>query len=234
MGLSTQTWVQGDHSTCAKPPVDFKTKVPLARAGQATAELLSWRFCTSGMVTHSPCTWPNNIILLSTFARKEQNVFNIRLKWWSFLLLRGITQPTTLLNSHKTKPNPRILFQRWDEREKHLAKFLRDLTGQFRQIRTTDGFATNRSMQVCMEPQCLSHRVWTMKELIWNYILRRKHVKKVWYTFFVEIPRRPGCWALLQLLCCSSTSRGTLRRSKLNFIDKLQPQSVNSGKIILL
>ena len=38
-------WVQGDHSACAKPPVDFKTKVPLwpgqARADQAKAELLS-------------------------------------------------------------------------------------------------------------------------------------------------------------------------------------------------
>ena len=54
-----------------------------------------------------------------------------------------------LLNKRKTKLNLRILFQRWDEREKHLAKFLRDLTGQFRQIRTTEGFATNRSMQVC-------------------------------------------------------------------------------------
>ena len=67
-----------------------------------------------------------------------------------------------------------------------------------------------------------------------SYSLRRNHVKKVLQTFFVEIPRRPGCWALLQLLCCSSTSRGTLRRSKLNFIDKLQPQSVSSGQIILL
>ena len=37
--------IQGDHSTCAKPPVDFKTKVPLwpvqARTGQAKAQLLS-------------------------------------------------------------------------------------------------------------------------------------------------------------------------------------------------
>ena len=36
---------QGDHSACAKPPVDFKTKVPLwpgqARAAQAKVELLS-------------------------------------------------------------------------------------------------------------------------------------------------------------------------------------------------
>ena len=37
--------IQGDHSACAKPPVDFKTKVLLwlgqARADQAKAELLS-------------------------------------------------------------------------------------------------------------------------------------------------------------------------------------------------
>ena len=37
--------ILGDHSACAKPPVDFKTKVPLwpcqARADQAKAELLS-------------------------------------------------------------------------------------------------------------------------------------------------------------------------------------------------
>ena len=37
--------IQGDHSACAKPPVDFKTKVPLWPGlpwpGQAKAELLS-------------------------------------------------------------------------------------------------------------------------------------------------------------------------------------------------
>ena len=33
--------VQGDRTACAKPPVDFKTKVPLqARLGQAKTELL--------------------------------------------------------------------------------------------------------------------------------------------------------------------------------------------------
>ena len=36
--------VQGDHSPCAKPRIDFKTKVPLwpgqVRAGQAKTELL--------------------------------------------------------------------------------------------------------------------------------------------------------------------------------------------------
>ena len=40
-----QNVVQGDHSACAKPPVDFKTKVPLWPGlpwpGQAKVELLS-------------------------------------------------------------------------------------------------------------------------------------------------------------------------------------------------
>ena len=54
---------------------------------------------------------------------------------------RGVEQPVFTTTN---------LLQRWDEREKHLAKFLRDLTGQFRQIRTTDGFATNRNLQVCI------------------------------------------------------------------------------------
>ena len=43
-GVKRGKYNQGDHSTCAKPPVDFKTKVPLwpgqARAGQAKTELL--------------------------------------------------------------------------------------------------------------------------------------------------------------------------------------------------
>ena len=34
-------YIQGDHSACAKPPADFKTKVPLW-PGQAKAKLLFW------------------------------------------------------------------------------------------------------------------------------------------------------------------------------------------------
>ena len=59
-GNEKQVWqflidVQGDHSACAKPPVDIKTKVPLwhsqARAGQARPKrnfvFEVNRFCTS-------------------------------------------------------------------------------------------------------------------------------------------------------------------------------------------
>ena len=49
-------WViQGDHSACAKTPVDFKTKVPpwlgLARPKQNLCFEVKGRFCTSWMVT---------------------------------------------------------------------------------------------------------------------------------------------------------------------------------------
>ena len=43
---------------------------------------------------------------------------------------------------------PGLSEQRWDERQKHLSKFFRDITGPFRQIQTTEGFATNRQMQI--------------------------------------------------------------------------------------
>ena len=52
--------LQGDNSTCAKPPVDFKSKVPLwpgqARAGQAKTELYFLK-STGGLaqVELSPC-----------------------------------------------------------------------------------------------------------------------------------------------------------------------------------
>ena len=52
-------YVQGDHSACAKPPVDFKTKVPLwpvqVRPGQSGTFVLK---SIGGFTQHdvSPCT----------------------------------------------------------------------------------------------------------------------------------------------------------------------------------
>lgn len=42
---------------------------------------------------------------------------------------------------------PGLSEQRWDERQKHLSKFLRDLTGPFSEIRTAEGFPTDSRMQ---------------------------------------------------------------------------------------
>ena len=38
--------------------------------------------------------------------------------------------------------------QRWDERQKHLTKFLRDITGPFRQIKQTEGFVHSQEMRL--------------------------------------------------------------------------------------
>ena len=43
---------------------------------------------------------------------------------------------------------PGLEEQRWDERQKHLSKFLRDITASFRQIRTTDNFSNDKQLQI--------------------------------------------------------------------------------------
>ena len=43
---------------------------------------------------------------------------------------------------------PGLSEQRWEERQKHLSKFLRDITAQFRLVRAAEGFQTSREMQV--------------------------------------------------------------------------------------
>ncbi len=42
---------------------------------------------------------------------------------------------------------PGLSEQRWDERQKHLAKFLRDVTKDFRDLRAVQGFEHNREVQ---------------------------------------------------------------------------------------
>lgn len=44
-------------------------------------------------------------------------------------------------------PWPGIPDQRWEERQRHLAKFLRDLTETFRSIRMVPDFTTNKELQ---------------------------------------------------------------------------------------
>jgi len=44
-------------------------------------------------------------------------------------------------------PWPGIPDQKWDDRARHLTKFLRDLTESFRNLRTMPNFATSRQLQ---------------------------------------------------------------------------------------
>ena len=57
-------------------------------------------------------------------------------------------------------PWPAIPDQKWDDRARHLAKFLRDLTEPFRALRTVPDFGSNREMQQQGESSVfLQHRV---------------------------------------------------------------------------
>ena len=44
-------------------------------------------------------------------------------------------------------PWPGIQDQRWDERQRHVAKFLRDMSETFRSIRLVADFPTNKELQ---------------------------------------------------------------------------------------
>ena len=98
------------------------------------------------MVTLTGTVRPPSIWKLKEFTELYSGVHNLRLcPEDRRLLVRALTNVLLL---HW----PGLAEQRWDEREKHLTKFLRDLTGQFRQVRTTDGFASNRSLQAQAQP----------------------------------------------------------------------------------
>ena len=45
-------------------------------------------------------------------------------------------------------PWPGIQDQRWDERQRHVAKFLRDMSETFRSIRLVADFSTNKELQL--------------------------------------------------------------------------------------
>ena len=97
------------------------------------------------MVTLTGTVRPPSIWKLKEFTELYSGVHNLRLcPEDRRLLVRALTNVLLL---HW----PGLAEQRWDEREKHLTKFLRDLTGQFRQLHT-DGFASNRSLQAQAQP----------------------------------------------------------------------------------
>ena len=45
-------------------------------------------------------------------------------------------------------PWPGIQDQRWDERQRHVTKFLRDMSETFRSIRLVADFSTNKELQI--------------------------------------------------------------------------------------
>ena len=68
-------------------------------------------------------------------------MFQLKLKQEDHLLMVRALANVLLL------PWPAIPDQKWDDRARHLTKFLRDLTEPFRALRNVPDFATNRELQ---------------------------------------------------------------------------------------
>ena len=75
-------------------------------------------------------------------------------------------------------PWPGIPDQRWDERQRHLAKFLRDLTETFRSIRMVQDFPTNKELQVQAKPLII-HTLRVIRDLADNVLNEVTQTKKL-------------------------------------------------------
>ena len=79
--------------------------------------------------------------------------FQIKLEQEDHLLMVRALANVLLL------PWPGIPDQKWDDRARHLTKFLRDLTEPFRNLRTLPNFASSRELQ----EQGTFHRLVTVR-----------------------------------------------------------------------
>ena len=94
------------------------------------------------MVTLTGTVRPPSIWKVKEFTDLYNSVHSLNLSTEdNRLMIRALTNVLLLYW-------PGLEEQRWDERQKHLSKFLRDITASFRQIRTTDNFSNDKQLQI--------------------------------------------------------------------------------------
>ena len=87
------------------------------------------------------------------------------------LLVRSLTNVLLL-------PWPGTQEQKWDDRRKHLTKFLRDLTENFRSVKTQMNFVNERSLQQQAEP-CIILTLQLIGDLVDNVLNEVTQTKKL-------------------------------------------------------
>ena len=98
------------------------------------------------LVTLTGSVRPPSIWKLKEFTELYSNLHSLNLVPEDHrLMVRALTNVLLL-------PWRGIPDQRWDERQRHLAKFLQDLTTTFRNIRTMPDFSTSKSVQQEAKP----------------------------------------------------------------------------------
>lgn len=93
------------------------------------------------MVTLTGTVRPPSIWKLKEFTDLYSGIHNLRLPEDDFRLMVRALANVLLLHW------PGLDQQRWEERCKHLSKFLRDITAALRHLRHVDGFASDKQLQ---------------------------------------------------------------------------------------
>jgi len=124
------------------------------------------------LVTLTATVRPPIIWKLKEFTALYTSIKHLRLKSEAHrLLVRSLCNVLLL-------PWPGIQEQKWEERRKHLTKFLRDITEDFRNLCQEPNFGQNRELQKQAEP-IIIHTLLTLGDLVDNVLNEVTQTKKL-------------------------------------------------------
>lgn len=126
------------------------------------------------MVTLTGTVRPPSIWKLKEFTDLYSSIGHLRLSEDAHrLLVRSLCN--VLLLSW-----PGLQEQKWEDRKKHLTKFLRDLTENFRSLKTNPNFTTDKELQKQAEPFVI-HTLKMLGDLVENILNEVTQTKKLCY-----------------------------------------------------
>lgn len=131
------------------------------------------------LVTLTGTVRPPSIWKLKEFTDLYSSIRHLRLQPEAHRLLTRSLCNVLLLHW------PGITEQKWEDRRKHLTKFLRDITEEFRSLRVDPNFATSKELQKAAEPVIL-HTLLVLGDLVENILNEVTQTKKLCYDTLRE------------------------------------------------
>jgi len=134
---------------------------------------------THFLVTLTGTVRPPSIWKLKEFTDLYSSISHIRLRPEAHRLLVRSLCNVLLLHW------PGILEQKWDDRKKHLTKFLRDITEDFRNLRSDPTFTQNKPLQKQAEAVII-HTLLILGDLVENVLNEVTQTKKLCHDTLKE------------------------------------------------
>jgi len=161
---STYTWICSDITDRIVVAV-----VSLVKEGDHVSLVHS---AAHFMVTLTGTVRPPSIWKLKEFTDLYSSVQHINLQPQAYRLIVRSLCNVLLLHW------PGILEQKWEDRRKHLTKFLKDRTQTFRSLKTTPGFTENKVLQKQAEGEIV-HTLEMLGDLVENVLNEVTQTKKL-------------------------------------------------------